>query len=67
MKRTWFQHTDLTSEQIDDLERRYRNNNVKTERSLSNDFIHWTLSAYLLESEQAPRPDRRFEQRFWGG
>ncbi|AVR03745.1 hypothetical protein RJ492_000527 [Pluralibacter gergoviae] len=66
MKRTWFQHTDLTSEQIDDLERRYRNNNVKTERSLSNDFIHWTLSAYLPESEQAPRPDRRFEQRFWG-
>ena len=44
MKKSWFQHTQLTTEQADELEARYCAKQIKTERSLDNDFIHWTVS-----------------------
>ena len=34
MKKSWFQHTQLTTEQADELEARYRAKQIKTERSL---------------------------------
>ena len=65
MKKSWFQHTQLTTEQADELEARYRAKQIKTERSLDNDFINWTISAFLPEASKPPRQDRTWQQRFW--
>ncbi|EDS8694752.1 TPA: hypothetical protein MNC29_001134 [Citrobacter freundii] len=65
MKKSWFQHTQLTTEQADELEARYRAKQIKTERSLDNDFIHWTISAFLPEVSKTPRQDRTWQQRIW--
>ncbi|MBB1199627.1 hypothetical protein EGM70_04825 [Enterobacteriaceae bacterium 89] len=66
MKRSWFQHSNLTTEQAEQLIARYSENHVMTEKSLDFDLIHWTVSAYLPESKRSPIPDRRYQQRFWG-
>ncbi|HIH5777429.1 TPA: hypothetical protein ACYSI4_002182 [Citrobacter werkmanii] len=65
MKKSWFQHTQLTTEQADELEARYRAKQIKTERSLDNDFIHWTISAFLPEASKPPRQDRTWQLRMW--
>ncbi|HCA0682998.1 hypothetical protein [Citrobacter freundii] len=65
MKKSWFQHPQLTTEQADELEARYRAKQIKTERSLDNDFIHWTISAFLPEASKSPRQDRSWQQRIW--
>ncbi len=65
MKKSWFQHTQLTTEQADELEARYRAKQIKTERSLDNDFIHWTISAFLPEASMTPRQERTWQQRIW--
>ncbi|EPJ4169127.1 hypothetical protein ACTM9O_13230 [Citrobacter freundii] len=65
MKKSWFQHTQLTTEQADELEARYRAKQIKTERSLDNDFIHWTISAFLPEASKPPRQERNWQQRIW--
>ena len=65
MKKSWFQHPQLTPEQADELEARYRAKQIKTERSLDNDFIHWTISAFLPEASKSPRQDRTWQQRIW--
>lgn len=66
MKRSWFLHERLTTEQAEELLKRYREKNVRTEKSLDADFIHWTVSAYLPEYRKTPRQDKRWQQRFWG-
>lgn len=66
MKKSWFIHQNLTTNEADQLVARYRKNNVKTEKRLETDFIHWTVSAFLPESRHCPRPDGRYQQRFWG-
>ena len=50
---------------LDELEARYHAKQIKTERSLDNDFIHWTISAFLPEVSKPPRQDRTPQQRFW--
>lgn len=65
MKKSWFQHTQLTTEQADELEASYKAKQIKTERSLDNDFIHWTISAFLPEASKPPRQDRTRQQRIW--
>ncbi len=65
MKKTSFIHTQLTSKEVDELEARYRANNVRTARSLDADLIHWTLTAYLPEAYKAPRQDKTFQQPIW--
>lgn len=65
MKKSRFQHTQLTTEQADELQARYRQKQIKTERSLDNDFIHWTISAFLPETSKPPRQDRTWQQRIW--
>lgn len=66
MKKSWFIHENLTTDEADQLVERYRGNHVKTEKSLATDLIHWTVSAYLPESRFRPRQDSRYQQRFWG-
>ena len=65
MKKSWFQHTQLTTEQADEREASYKAKQSKTERSLDNDFMHWTISAFLPEASKPPRQDRTWQQRIW--
>ncbi|WNJ80589.1 hypothetical protein RJE46_04950 [Cedecea neteri] len=66
MKRTWFHHSECTTEQADQLVAGYRSRGVKTERSLNPDHITWTVSAFLTTSSNPPRADNRWRNRVWG-
>lgn len=66
MKISWFQHTDCTSQQADELMAKYRQRGVKVERSLNQDLITWTVSAQLVEDKNPPRPASRTRNRMWG-
>lgn len=66
MKMSWFLHNDLTEEQANYLVDRYRAKNVKTEKKLSPDYLTWSVSVLLPESAKPPRPDRRYQQQYWG-
>ncbi|QJT83709.1 hypothetical protein [Kosakonia sp. MUSA4] len=62
-RKSWFQHTECTTQQADELVAQYRRRGVEVERSLNPDFITWTVSARLPEhcnnSSKRGRP--------WGG
>ncbi|MDA8487460.1 hypothetical protein [Kluyvera sp. Awk 3] len=66
MKKSWFLQDNLTTEEADELVARYRENNVRTKKSLDNDLIHWTVSAFLPESGKTPRQSKRWQHRCWG-
>ncbi|ECC3255685.1 hypothetical protein YD04_002142 [Salmonella enterica subsp. enterica] len=66
MKKTWFQHSECTTEQADDLQQQYRARGVSVERSLNPDYLTWTISVRLPESAKPPRIDRRWQNRMWG-
>lgn len=53
MKKTWFHHTDCTTQQAEELMAEYQRRGVKVERSLNSDYLTWTVSAFL------PPPTRR--------
>lgn len=50
MKKSWFQHTQLTTEQADELEASYKAKQIKTERSLD------TLSPRTNKANIAMKP-----------
>ncbi|EBP4366241.1 hypothetical protein ACF5F0_004549 [Salmonella enterica] len=54
MKYSYFQHTECTTQQADELVARYRARGVKTERSLNPDYTTWTVSALLPELGHVP-------------
>ncbi|EAA4085037.1 hypothetical protein DO628_24590 [Salmonella enterica subsp. salamae] len=66
MKYSYFQHTECTTQQADELVARYRARGVKTERSLNPDYTTWTVSAFLPTSGKPARPDNRWRNRVWG-
>src|SRR5690606_15657675 len=66
MKKTWFHHTDCSTEQADELVKRYKARGVRVERGLNPDFVTWTVSAYLPTSNTPARPDSRWKNRMWG-
>lgn len=66
MKETWFQHTECTTQQADELMAEYRRRGVKVERSLNPDYFTWTVSARLPEARRQERTPRSFRQKVWG-
>ncbi|HDS6041164.1 hypothetical protein [Enterobacter kobei] len=66
MKYSWFQHTDCSTEQADELVKRYKARGVRVERSLNQDYVTWTVSAFLPTSSTPARPDSRWRNRMWG-
>lgn len=66
MKMSWFQYNELTEAQANALVDHYRAKNVRTEKKLSPDYLTWSVSVLLPESAKPPRPDRRYQQRYWG-
>lgn len=62
-RKSWFQHTECTTQQADELVVQYRRRGVEVERSLNPDLITWTVSAMLPES----RNSNSKRGRPWGG
>ncbi len=65
MKLTWFQHPSCTTEEADELIKRYRQRGVKTERSLNYDCKTWAVSARLPEYRHPVLTPRCFRQKAW--
>lgn len=65
MKKSWFQHVELTESQALELVERYRKSNYQVEKSLSRDLVSWEVSVYLPESERVPRIDKTYLQKIW--
>lgn len=66
MKESWFQHTECTTAQAEQLLADYRLRGVEVERSLNSDCITWTVSARLPEARRQDRTPRSFRQKVWG-
>lgn len=66
MKKTWFQHTECSTEQADELVKRYKARGVRVERSLNPDYVTWTVSAKLPEYKYPARTPRTLRQKVWG-
>ena len=66
MKKTWFHHTDCTTQQAEELMAEYQRRGVKVERNLNSDYLTWTVSARLPEGKKPPRINRRWQNRIWG-
>ncbi len=66
MKETWFQHTECTTAQAEQLLADYRRRGVEVKRSLNPDCITWTVSARLPEARWQERTPRTFRQKVWG-
>lgn len=47
MKKSWFTHTGLTTEEANELEARYKSKDVPVEKSLDIDPRLWIVSALL--------------------
>ncbi|AXC80165.1 hypothetical protein [Salmonella enterica] len=66
MKYSYFQHTECTTQQADELVAEYRRRGVKVERSLNPDYLTWTVSAKLPECSRPARTPRTYRQKVWG-
>ncbi|WP_042291621.1 hypothetical protein [Citrobacter sedlakii] len=66
MKYSYFQHTECTTQQADDLVAEYRRRGVRVERSLNPDYVTWTVSAKLPECLHPARTPRTYRQKVWG-
>lgn len=66
MKYSYFQHTECTTQQAEELMAKYRRRGVKVERSLNPDYLTWTVSARLPEARRQERTPRSFRQKVWG-
>ncbi|MBL5898068.1 hypothetical protein I7V27_06575 [Lelliottia amnigena] len=65
MKKDWFAHTDLTTEEADELVARYREKGVKVEKCLAADPRLWIVSAYLPQQKSHPTTGRSLRSRAW--
>ncbi|ECT1022842.1 hypothetical protein DPO11_22920 [Salmonella enterica] len=55
MSMSWFHYPVCTTEEADELVRRYNQRGIRTERSLNSDYRTWMVSALLPEYRHIPR------------
>lgn len=65
MRKTWFYHHDVTTQEADELIQRYTLRNVQTSKTLSADPRLWVVAALLPESKTEPRVSKIYEQRIF--
>ncbi|EIV2971427.1 hypothetical protein ACLF30_002527 [Cronobacter sakazakii] len=65
MRKTWFYHHNLTSQQADELISLYQARRVETVRQLSADYLYWIVAALLPETRRVPKVDNRYRHRMW--
>lgn len=62
---TWFQHDIMTTQQAEDLIKRYTLRNIQTSKQLSADYTGWYVSALLPEYRVEPRASRTWQNPMW--
>lgn len=65
MSKSWFHHSDCTTEEANQLILSYTARNIKTEKHLAADYKSWTVSALLPETKYEPITSKRWEQPIW--
>ena len=65
MKKGWFTHTGLTTEEANDLVARYQGKGVPVEKSLDVDPRFWIVSALLPEQSSPPKTQQTLRSRAW--
>lgn len=66
MKKSWFTHTGLTTEEANDLMKRYQSKGVAVEKSLDVDPRLWIVSALLPQQASPPKTQQSMRSRTWG-
>ncbi|MEB2410990.1 hypothetical protein QMN27_20535 [Enterobacter asburiae] len=66
MKKSWFTHTGLTTEEANELVARYKSKGVLVEKNLDLDPRFWIVSAYLPQQKSSPGTQQSMRSRAWG-
>lgn len=66
MKKSWFTHTGLTSEEANELVTRYESKGITVEKSLDIDPRLWIVSALLPQQKSSPNTQQSLRSRVWG-
>jgi len=66
MKKSWFTHTGLTSEEANELMIRYQSKGVTVEKCLDIDPRFWIVSALLPQHKTTPKTQQSMRSRAWG-
>ena len=66
MKKSWFTHTGLTSEEANELVTRYESKGITVEKILDIDPRLWIVSALLPQQKTSPSTQQSLRSRVWG-
>lgn len=66
MKKSWFTHTGLTTEEANELVTRYKAKGVPVEKSLDIDPRLWIVSALLPQQKSSAKTAQSMRSRAWG-
>ncbi|MGF6424522.1 type III secretory pathway lipoprotein EscJ [Lelliottia sp. 489] len=66
MKKSWFTHSGLTTEEANELVARYQSKGVPVEKSLDTDPRLWIVSALLPQQKSSPKTAQSMRSRTWG-
>lgn len=65
MAKTWFTHEIMSTQQAEDLIKRYTLRNIQTSKQLSADYTGWYVSALLPEFKNQPRQSSVWQNPMW--
>ncbi|EIZ5240440.1 hypothetical protein MPS36_004672 [Salmonella enterica] len=65
MRKTWFYHLNLTTDEANHLITLYHSRNVKTTKHLSADPRLWIVGALLPEYASEPKGRSQYQQKMW--
>ncbi|MEG5565806.1 hypothetical protein UXQ08_20060 [Enterobacter ludwigii] len=66
MKKSWFTHTGLTTEEANELMTRYQSKGVTVEKCLDIDPRFWIVSALLPQHNTIPKTQQSMRSKAWG-
>ncbi|MEB0949296.1 hypothetical protein [Citrobacter sedlakii] len=65
MRKTWFYHLNLTTDEANQLITLYHSRNVKTTKHLSADPRLWIVGTLLPEYASEPKGRSQYQQKMW--
>ena len=65
MKKSWFTHDNLTTEEANELVELYREKGVRVEKALDTDPRHWIVSAELPQQKSNQKKAQCMRSRAW--
>ncbi|MCC3703616.1 hypothetical protein [Rouxiella badensis] len=61
MKRSWFLHDNLSTDEAEQLILQYHARHIQTRKQLNPDRLSWCVSAYLEERRRRPQSSTRWQ------